>query len=233
MDHHFYRSLAYWQSGHLSDKQGWSLLETGDHHSAQRFHDTRTSVLVGGACQGNLVLQNGGLLQIYGDLNSTVEIGAQGEIVIGGDVSSGGVLQADGIQCVFIGGDLSGSIRSHGSLHIWVCGNLDGQIQTGDPITRVYAGGDVTGRFEPTGDASLLYLDVDGFMAFERLTSIANQGYTEFNASVNFSDQPPGIYPDNRSRAANDDPRCQWTIHHTRESTWNLPPGLGPRLSHD
>jgi hypothetical protein len=223
----FYGSCAYWQTGEVSGRKGWSLAESGDLYSPHAFHETRTSVLVGGDCRGNLSLQNGGLVHIYGDLRSTIEIGHMGEIVIGGSLLPGAAIEAEGIHQVFVGGDLNGTIRSLGSLHIWVCGDFGGQIQTGDPITDMYVAGDITGQVEPTDEASLLYLDADGFMAYDTLTSIAEHGYTEFNASIGLSDQPPGIYPAERAQMSSRSHHCRWTIHRTKTSPWELPHDLG------
>jgi cytoskeletal protein CcmA (bactofilin family) len=225
MDHSFYRSRSYWQQGGLDGRKEWSLFETGDYYGPRTFHESNTAIHVGGDCRGNLTLQNGGLLQIYGDLSATVEIGHMGEVILGGSLLPGAAIEADGIHHVFIQGDLSGSIRSRGSLAIWVCGSLAGDVRTGNPSTHLYVAGDVSGQITPLNGASLLFLDVDGFMPYEILRSIGAHGYTEFDASVGLSDQPPGIYPADRAE------RCYWTIHGTREATWNLPPDFGPHLS--
>jgi hypothetical protein len=228
MHHTFYRSCAYWQRGEFSERKGWSLADSGDLYSPRAFHETTTSVLVGGDCRGNLSLQNDGLVHIYGDLRSTIEIGHMGEIVIGGSLLPGASIEAEGIHQVFVGGDLNGTIRSLGSLHIWVCGNFGGRIRTGDPVTDMYVAGDITGQVEPTDGASLFYLDTDGFVPYETLTSIAEYGYTEFNASIGLSDQPPGIYPAEWAQMASRSHHCRWTIHRTKASPWELPSDLGP-----
>lgn len=48
---------------------------------------------------------------------------------------------------------------------------------------------------EPTHEAGLLYLHVQGFMAAETLEAISQHGYTQFDATVAKSDLEPGIYP--------------------------------------
>jgi hypothetical protein len=230
MDHGFYRSLHYWQQGDFWDRKEWSFCELGDHYTPRTFHEPNSTVLIGGDCRGKLTLQNGGLAQIYGDLSSTVEIGDQGEVVVGGNLMPGAAIEADGIHHIFIRGDLNGTIRSPGSLHIWICGNFGGEIQTGDPSATIYVAGDVSGQIAPLAGASLLYLDVDGYVPYEILRATAAHGYTDFNASIGFSDQPPGIYPPDFAERASHCHDCRWTIHRTRESTWNVPPDLGPNL---
>jgi hypothetical protein len=223
----FYRSCHYWQSGEVSERKGWSLEETGDLYSSYAFHETTTSVLVGGDCRAKLTLQNGGLVQIYGDLSSTIEIGNHGEIVIGGGLSPSAVIEADGIHQVFVRGDLNGTIRSLGSLQIWVCGDFGGHVSTGHPITDIYVAGDVTGHVTPANGASLLHMEVDGFVPYESLTSIAKHGYTQFNASIGSSDQPPGFYPRDWAEMAKRSHHCRWTIHRTKASPWDLPHDFG------
>jgi hypothetical protein len=225
MDHTFCRSCAYWQQGEPNGRKEWTVLEVGDLYSPRAFHETTSSVLIGGDCRANLSLQNGGLVQIYGDLSSKIEIGHMGEIVIGGSLLPGAAIEADGIHDVFVGGDLNGTIRSLGSLHIWVCGSFGGDVHTGDPITHIYVAGDVTGQVEPANGASLLFVDVDGFVPYETLMSIAEHGYTEFDASIGFSDRPPGIYPADGARRSDS---CRWTIHRTKASRWELPQDFGP-----
>ena len=145
-------------------------------------------------------------------------------------MTSGAVIAADGIHHIFIRGDLNGVIQSPGSLSIWVCGSVNGEIRTGHPIATIYVAGDLSGRIAPLDRASLLYIDVDGYMPYETLTTIAAHGYTEFHASVGFSNQPPGIYPPDFAERASHSHHCLWTVHRTRQSTWNVPPGMGPDL---
>jgi hypothetical protein len=227
MDMAFHRSFYTWHSDEVSKRKEWSLAETGDLYSPHAFHETTTSVLVGGDCRAKLTLQNGGLVHVYGDLSSTIEIGNHGEIVIGGSLSPGAVIESDGIHQVFVRGDLNGTIRSLGSLEIWVCGDFGGHVSTGSPITDIYVAGDVTGQIAPANGPSLLYMEVDSFVPYETLTSIARLGYIEFNASIGSSDQPPGIYPADRSEMAKRSDRCCWTIHRTRASPWDLPQDFG------
>jgi cytoskeletal protein CcmA (bactofilin family) len=223
----FYRSWHYWHSGELNQEKGWSLEEIGDLFSPHSFNE-EASVLIRGDCRGDLTLKKGGLIQIFGDLNSKIEIGDQGEIVIGGSLLPHAVIEADYHHHIFVRGNVDGSIRSRGSLQIWVYGDFRGQIQTGHPTTVLYVAGDVSGRIEPVAKASLLYLDVEGFTSYETLTSIAAHGYTEFNASVGVSDRPSGFYPPDWKRRVSQRHRCRWAIHRSNQSLGEPPQDLGP-----
>jgi hypothetical protein len=217
----FHSSCRYWQTGDLGDKKSWSVTENGDLYRAHDFKE-RATVLIEGDCREKLSLPDGGLVHIYGDLHKTIEIGGQGEIVIGGSVLPNAAIEADGIHHVFVGTDLNGTIRSLGSLEVWVGGNFGGHCHTGNPITQLHVGGDISGQFEPTREASLLYLDVDGFMPYETLKTASKYGYTEFNATLGFSDRAPGFYPEEWARLENRRSYCRWTIHATRTLPWGL-----------
>ncbi len=180
------------------------------------------SVLIKGDCRQNLSLPDGGLVHIYGDLAKTIEIGGQGEIVIGGSMLPNAAIEADGIHRVFVGNDLNGTIRSLGSLAVWLGGNFGGECHTGHPSTHFHVSGDVSGQFEPTREAALLYLDVDGFMPYETLKTTSKHGYTHFDASVGFSDRPPGIYPEEWAQLENRRNFCRWTIHKTKTLVCNF-----------
>src|SRR5262249_20924707 len=92
--------------------------------------------------------------------------------------------------------DCVGDLESLGSCNVWIEGHLRGQLRTGRPSTELRVLGDFTGTIRPSEKPALLYLQVDGFMPYASLETIAAVGYTEFNASVGRSDRPPGLYPD-------------------------------------
>lgn len=213
---YFASSLSYWQDGYINSHEKWSIEQNGDLKAPQSFK-TESTVLIKGDCGANLSLLQGGVVHIYGDLAKTIDLRGQGEIVIGGDVLPGAAIDADGIQTVFVGGDLRGDIHSKGSLKIWIRGNLIGTIQTGDPSTDVHVQGDLIGPLKPTSEGGLLYLDVDGFMPYGALELLSRMKYTEIRAHLAVSDHAPGIYP---VRAAQHQvarlPNCCWTIHTRR-----------------
>jgi hypothetical protein len=213
----FHRSRRYWQRGEVGSANKWSILEHGDLYLPRAFNE-EAAVLVEGDCRADLSLSGGGLVQIFGDLSSKIEIGDQGEVVIGGNFLPGASIEADGIHDVFVGDDLNGTIRSLGSLDVWVGGDFGGAGHTGHPSTHIHVEGNMTGHLEPTRKASLLLLDVNGFMSYAILESISRHGYTQFNASIGSSDRPPGIYPEPAvwAQMANQRHFCYWTIHATR-----------------
>jgi hypothetical protein len=198
----FFLSCRFWQTGDVGHTKTWSVTEDGDLYQARTFKGP-ASLLIKGDCREHLSLPDGGLVHIYGDLATTIEIGGHGEVVIGGSMLPNAAIEADGIHHVFVGTDLNVTIRSLGSLAIWVGGNFGGECHTGHPSTRFHVSGDVSGQFEPTREAALLYLDVDGFMPYETLKTTSKHGYTHFDASIGFSDRPPGIYPEEWAQLEN------------------------------
>ena len=116
-------------------------------------------------------------------------------------------IEADGIQHVFVGGDLQGTIRSTGSLTASVGRDFIGTIHTGRPVTNLRVRGDFAGGIRPENKASLPQaLLVEKCMPYATLESISEHGYTVFSASVAMSDRAPGLYPEPivRKRLAKD-----------------------------
>jgi hypothetical protein len=217
----FNSSCRYWQSQQFDDRKTWSLQESGDLYYARSFKE-KAAVLIEGDCRENLTLTDGGLIHIYGDLHKTIEIAGHGEIVIGGSVLPKGAIEAEGIQHVFVGGDLNGTVRGLGTLKVSIEGNFGGNCHTGTPSTRFHVGGDVSGTFEPAHKASLLYLNVGGFMPYEALEATLKHSYTKFDASLEFSDRPPGFYPPEWARMENARHFYRWTIRATRTLPWGI-----------
>lgn len=215
----FHRSMFLWQELG-GDKQDKSRIEvSGDLEvplSLPQSRHENVVVVIHGDCRADISLPGGGLVQIYGDLSKTITIGGQGEIVIGGNVLPEAVIQADGIHSVFVGGDLSGKVHSTDSLSAHVSHDFNGLIKTGTPSTFLHINGDSNGQIQPTDDAALLSLIVEGFMPYSILESISEHGYTRFQASVAMSTRSPGIYPDREQfqRLAGQRHYCHWVIRH-------------------
>ena len=223
----FYRSMHVWLPGadeagdadEPDEKVTWSIDQSGDQEQPLSFPESKekhVSILIRGDCRGDIALPGGGLIHIYGELANTISIAGQGEIVIGGSLLPDAHIEADGIQHVFVGGDLQGTIRSTGSLTASVGRDFIGTIHTGRPVTNLRVRGDFAGGIRPENKASLLYVLVEKFMPYATLESISEHGYTVFNASVAMSDRPPGLYPEPivRKRLAKDRHFCAWVIRH-------------------
>jgi hypothetical protein len=207
------------ESGDADEKVTWSIDQSGDQEQPLSFPESKekhVSILIRGDCRGDVALPGGGLLHIYGDLANTISIGGQGEIVIGGSLLPDARIEADGIQHVFVGGDLQGTIRSTGSLTAYVGHDFSGTIHTGHPMTKLRVRGDFAGGIRPENKASLLYVIVEKFIPYTALESISEHGYTVFNASVAMSDRQPGLYPEPnaRKRLARDRHFCAWVIRY-------------------
>jgi hypothetical protein len=211
----FHSSLNYWQSGELNPKGQWSIENNNDLKSPLSFA-TESTILIKGSCAANLALLQGGLVHIYGDVTRSIDIRGYGEIVVGGDIASGATIDTDGIQSMFIGGDVRGVIQSKGSLKLAIGGNLTGTVQTGTPRTEVRVRGNVSGQLKPTKEASLMSLEVDGYMSYGALEIIYRYNYTDFEADIGVSDRPPGIYPRRVGQHQVAGPPCCWTIHSLR-----------------
>ena len=218
----FHSSCRLWQTGEVSFTKTWSVREIGDLYYPRSFKED-SSVLIEGDCRENITLPGGGTIHIYGDLHKTIEIGGHAEVVIGGSILPNAAIEGDaGIHRVFVGGDLNGTIRSLGSLTVWVEGNFGGHCHTGPPSTHFHVGRDVSGTFEPARDAALFFLDVDGFMPYETLEATIKHGYTQFHASIEFSNRPPGMYPPQWAQLENGRHFYRWTIRATRTLPWGL-----------
>jgi hypothetical protein len=222
VDRAFHRSMSVWlrgsdEPGDADEEVSWTIDQSEDQEHPLALPESKqkhVSILIRGDCRGDLALPGGGLIHIYGDLANRISIDGNGEIVIGGTLLPEACIEADGIQHLFIGGDLHGTIRSKGSFTVCVGHDFSGTICTGHPITKLRVKGDFVGGVRPESKASLLYLIVERFMPYAALQSISDHGYTEFNASVAMSDRPPGIYPEPsvRRRLARNRHFCAWVI---------------------
>ncbi len=213
----FHLSMAYWQTGRLQTGS-WT------HHSSssfeRRYESSGTStVLIEGDCSGDVIVANGSLVHIYGDLTGNITAKGQAELVIAGDCGPNSCINADGIVRVFVGGSSKGKIISKRSVSVWVEQNCSGSISTGSPSTHLFVMGDFSACVKPTEKASLLYLAVFGFAQRESIEAIAQCAYTQFNGTISVSDCAPGIYPDseiyNHLRKMRSHPR--WVVHRRRE----------------
>lgn len=187
----FPRSVGHWQSKGDTD-QPWKVL-AGDCN--RLLIGKNDSVVIDGNCSNGVSLPDGGLIHIYGDLDSTIDANGYYEVIITGDVGSKGQIDASGFCHVFVGGRFSGDLRSSGSAKIWIGSDFKGSIKTGTPSTELHVGGDYEGSISPLETAALLSLTVSGLGAHALLSKIVDCGYTQFNASIARSDVPPGLYP--------------------------------------
>ena len=187
----FPRSVDRWQRINQYDDT-WKVLAG---HCGSILIGKNDGVVIDGDCSNGASAPDGGLIHVYGDLTSTIDVAGHYEIVITGDISPIGEIDASGFCHVFIGGRCAGSIRSTGSAKIWIGSDLSGSIKTGMPSTELSIGHDYNGIVSANEDACLLSLTVGGFAAHASLSKIADCGYTIFNASIARSDVAPGLYP--------------------------------------
>jgi hypothetical protein len=188
----FSRSVAHWQGVHEGFR--WKQF-SGD--CGPLLIGKRDGIVIDGNCTNCVSAPDGGLVHVYGNLNSAVEVGGHYEIVIMGDVGPDAVISASGFCDIFVGGRFGGTLRSTGSARIWIETDLDGSIKTGEPSTELYVGRDYIGDISPKDEGSLLWLTVAGFARHASILKIAGCDYTQFNASIAKSDVPPGLYPEN------------------------------------
>lgn len=187
----FPRSVNHWQRKRDQDDP-WKVL-AGECGSI--LIGERDGVVIDGNCTNGVSAPEGGLIHIYGDLDSKIDIGGHYEIVVTGDVRPNAKIEASGFCHVFIGGRLSGGLYSSNSAKIWIGSDFSGSIKTGSPHTELYVGRDYEGSVSPNGTAALLALTVVGFASHASLSKIVDCGYTQFNASIGRSDVSPGLYP--------------------------------------
>lgn len=187
----FPRSIQHWQNEGFQ-QHAWKVA------SAQREDITLRkgeSLIVEGNCTQGVSAPEGGIVHIYGDLASHVEIFGFAEIVITGDLRPEARIVTSGFSHVFVGGSVLGEVRSADSLYLWIEGDFSGAVKTGKPATHIHVGHDYRGAISPAENASLLWLSVSGFAAQAALAGIVNFQYAQFHATIARSDAPPGIYP--------------------------------------
>jgi len=189
----FPRSVAHWHRDD-DEKRPWQV-RPGDCDALLIGKDD--AVMIDGNCSNGVSAPDGGIIHIYGDLASTIDVDGHYEIIITGDVASGSTIDASGFCHVFVGGEFAGELRSTSSTKIWIGSHFTGTVKTGNPSTEIYIGGDFNGNILPNETASLLWLTVAGFAPQASLSKIVDCGYTQFNASIARGDVAPGIYPPN------------------------------------
>jgi hypothetical protein len=193
----FQSPADYFHRGEL-DRSWWKDVRTLDEMTLPMTFGEHAFVVANGDVLADVTLSDGGAMIVYGNVRSAIDTNGQCEVVVAGDLCEGSFVSGDhnSILHVFVGGDLSGHLYSRGSCKAWIEGKMDGKVWTGHPSTELRVGGDCTGTIRPIDKPSLLYVQVDGFMAYAALEATAAAGYTHFDASIGRSDRPPGLYPD-------------------------------------
>ena len=209
----FPRSIAYWRR---RVKRPWKVLAGNCGPLLIGKHD---GIVIDGGCSNGVSAPDGGVIHVYGDLASLLDVSGQCEIVITGDVLPHAVIKATGHCHVFAGGRFLGELRSSGSTKLWIDSDFEGIVKTGTPSTEIHIGNDCNGSISPGDKAALLWLMVGGFASHALMSTIVKCGYTQFNASIARSDVPPGIYPvDGRAKSASGGNSFNW---------WCVGPQLG------
>jgi hypothetical protein len=210
-DKAFGSSAAYFHTGEL-DRKWWKEVMTLEQMAEPLRLTERCFVVVKGDLLADLTVADGGTVIVYGCVHSSVRMEGISELVVAGDIGEDASVSGTGILHLFVGGNFVGRLHSRGSCTAWVKGHLRGEVQTGEPITRLWVRRDCTATIRPSERAALLYLNVGGFMAYGSLAATAAHRYTEFNASICLSDEPPGLYPD-KDAANRKNSHNRWVIH--------------------
>lgn len=135
------------------------------------------------------------VLHVHGNLATTLQVGNQAEVVIGGSILEDGHIDATGIAAIHVQGDVAGVMACSGMTAIWIGGSLSGQLFTGQPSMRLRVGKDLTGKVAPSGQPSLLSIDVGGYAAKSTLAAIAKYRYTRLAMVVAESETSMGFHP--------------------------------------
>jgi hypothetical protein len=206
----FHRSSAYWYSGWPRNL----AIESKQDLDQPAHIDQGGAVVVRGDCLADITLDGNAFIHIYGDLQARIKTSAQCEIVIGGDIKPQAKIEDEGIAKIFVGGDVDGDLENRGSAFVWINSDLHGTVETGTPSIQLHIMGDFAGTMRPVNEAALAYLDVRGFMPNKKIEEITEHKYTEFEASIGISDQPPGLYPKASPLRHNG----QWVVHAQRQT---------------
>ncbi len=174
---------------------------------------TSASLLIRGNCRAEVNIRRGATIHIYGNLKSTIRLSGDCEVIIAGDVEKDAAIVGTGNDtiCVFVGGSMRGLLSHEGWLIGWIHGDVEGTVITGTPRADVRTMGNLSGRVRPGKGPALLFLEVRGFVPFDRIEGIAEAGFTLFHASVGISDRPAGLYP------ADGEPTGRWVVHSIAE----------------
>jgi hypothetical protein len=208
----FFRSLAYWHQTPPRGDAAW--LTSLNDVTRPATLDREKEITEVANCHADMNLPWGSALHIYGDLSAQVTAADHSEVVIAGSVLSSGSIHGEGIVRIFVAGDFEGTVKSTGDVGIWVGSDLRGKVFTGYPSTRIQVAGDFSGAISPVRNASLLYLNVGGFISFELIEKIAEARYTQFTSVVGRSNKPAGLYPDAPIREALEKVKSynRWTV---------------------
>src|SRR5262249_35499328 len=120
----------------------------------------------------------------------------------------------------FVGGNVTGSLKTRESSVVWIDGTFGGDIECGPFHTMMQVGMDCPGEITLL-KRSILSLNVQGFMPFQSLERIAAAGATLFRGSIGISDHPAGLYPDCASyrTRAQEGSYNYWVIIRQRDAT--------------
>ena len=185
-------SVRHWHE--RNEERPWKVLP-GDCDPLLLGKDN--AVGIAGNCSNPVTAPDGGIIHVYGDLYSTIEVSGHNEIIIVGNVRRGAEICASGLCHLFVGGEFAGQLRTSGSSKNWISNDFLGTIETGNPTTELFIGGNYSGNILPAETAALLWLSVGGYASEESLSKIVDHRYTQFNASIAQSDVVPGLYPRN------------------------------------
>lgn len=194
----FYNSLSHWETNVPEPDFEW--IRSLQPQTTPLTITGENEILEVTSCQADVTAPDGSIIHVYGDLQARITVTGQCEVVVAGDVVAGGSIHGNGLVRIYIAGSLIGEVVNKGSSRVWVGGDLRGRIGTGEPATHLYVLGDSLGVIEPTGEPSLLYLEVCGFMPYAAVLRTGAVGYTEFNAVLHRSDCLAGFYPDRVAR---------------------------------
>lgn len=198
MDSAFPQSIAHWNGEDAlwrsedEENYAWQI-QSGDCDAL--LLGKGDAVIIDGDCSKKVSVPEGGIIHIYGNLHSMIDVGGFTEVIVTGDVGPNGLICAEDDCYVFVGGRFAGSLQLTESSKLWIGSDFDGTLKTGCPYTRIFIGGDLKGQILPNESVSLLNLTVFGFAANATLHNIMDCNYTTFQASIAESDLEPGIYP--------------------------------------
>lgn len=136
------------------------------------------------------------VVHILGDLNDTVYLKDQAELVIRKNFTKEAKVYASGIQKVYVGGDFLGTIESTGLLNLIVKGDFKGTLTTGHPSTYVLVEKSFDGVIKPTisEDGGLISVQIKGNTLLKYIDPICTANYTSVKISVDSIDAEKGIH---------------------------------------
>ena len=139
---------------------------------------------------------SGDTLHIKGDVTGSITMtGDSTNLVIGGNVKKGTIIETKGFADIYIGGDLEGDLILQSMSEVIVVGNVTGTITLNDSTTGIQLYGDLDGALKAGESRPSVQVKVHGFTPLTVLQQIMGENFMSIDGYFTRSDAPAGELP--------------------------------------